>query len=85
MKLKSTFISHVSAGEQILVDVTNSFSGLIRSNKTAAFIVDQLKTETTRENIVAAMLEQYDASEDVISRDVDTVLTKLRSVGALEE
>ena len=33
MKLKDTFVSHVTNGEQILVDVSSSFSGLIRSNK----------------------------------------------------
>ena len=55
MKLKDTFVSHITNGEQILVDVSSSFSGLIRSNKTAAFIVDQLKSETTLDSIVDAM------------------------------
>ena len=29
-------------GEQVLIDVTSSFAGLVRSNKTAAFIVEKL-------------------------------------------
>ena len=43
MKLKDTYITHDSDGEQILLDTSSSFAGLIRSNKTAAFIVECLK------------------------------------------
>lgn len=85
MKLKDTFVSHVTNGEQILVDVSSSFSGLIRSNKTAAFIVDQLKNETTLDSIVDAMFEKYDAPKEVLRRDAQAVIDKLRSVGAIDE
>ena len=79
MKLKDTFVSHITNGEQILVDVSSSFSGLIRSNKTAAFIVDQLKSETTLDSIVDAMFEKYDAPKEVLRRDAQAVIDKLRS------
>ena len=85
MKLKDTFVSHITNGEQILVDVSSSFSGLIRSNKTAAFIVDQLKSETTLDAIVDAMFEKYDAPKEVLRRDAQAVIDKLRSVGAIDE
>ena len=85
MKLKDTFVSHVTNGEQILVDVSSSFSGLIRSNKTAAFIVAQLKSETTLDSIVDAMFEKYDAPKEVLRRDAQAVIDKLRSVGAIDE
>jgi hypothetical protein len=85
MKLKDTFVSHITNGEQILVDVSSSFSGLIRSNKTAAFIVDQLKSETTLDSIVDAMFEKYDAPKEVLRRDAQAVIDKLRSVGAIDE
>lgn len=85
MKLKDTFVSHITNGEQILVDVSSSFSGLIRSNKTAAFIVDQLKSETTLDSIVDAMFEKYDVPKEVLRRDAQAVIDKLRSVGAIDE
>ena len=85
MKLKDTIVSHITNGEQILVDVSSSFSGLIRSNKTAAFIVDQLKSETTLDAIVDAMFEKYDAPKEVLRRDAQAVIDKLRSVGAIDE
>ena len=85
MRLKNTFITHDSEGEQVLIDVTSSFAGLVRSNKTAAFIVDCLKTDTTKEQIVDAMYEKYDAPKEVLKKDVDAIIDKLRGIGALEE
>ena len=85
MKLKDTYITHDSDGEQILLDTSSSFAGLIRSNKTAAFIVECLKEDTTEEKIVEAMFEKYDAPKDVLAKDVADVIEKLRKVGALDE
>ena len=85
MKLKETYITHDSDGEQILLDTSSSFAGLIRSNKTAAFIVECLKDDTTQEKIVEAMFEKYDAPKDVLAKDVSDVIEKLRKVGALDE
>ena len=85
MKLKDTYITHESDGEQILLDTSSSFAGLSRSNKTAAFIVECLKEETTQEKIVEAMFEKYDAPKDVLAKDVSDVIEKLRKVGALDE
>ena len=85
MKLKESYITHDSDGEQILLDTSSSFAGLIRNNKTAAFIVECLKEDTTEEKIVEAMLEKYDAPMDVLAKDVSAVIEKLRKVGALDE
>ena len=63
MKLKESYITHDSDGEQILLDTSSSFAGLIRNNKTAAFIVECLKEDITEENIVETMLEKYDAKK----------------------
>lgn len=86
MKLKDGFITHEVGGEQILVATgAADFAGLVRSNATAAFIVDCLKEQTTREKIIEKMLATYEASEEVITRDVDKVLGKLRTINALDE
>ncbi len=75
-----------SDGEQIMVSVGDTkFAGLVRSNKTAAFIVDCLKSETTKDEIVEAMAEKYDAPKDILTKDVEGILAKLRSIGALDE
>lgn len=85
MKLKDTFITHMSNGEQILVDVSGQFSGLIRNNGSAAYIVDCLKSEITVDEIVNKMNEEYDAPKDVLEKAVNDVITKLKSAGAIDE
>jgi hypothetical protein len=86
MKLKDGFVTHEMGGEQIMVATGGAnFSGLVRSNATAAFIVECLKEETTRQMIIDTMLKRYDAPESVIAADVDMVLGKLRSINALDE
>ncbi len=84
MRLKKEFITHESDGEQILVSSdTAAFSGLARSNSTAAFIINCLKKDTTVEEITERMAKEYDAPKDVIARDVARIIEQLKSIGAL--
>lgn len=86
MKLSDKFITHMSNNKQVLVSTDrNIFSGLVRSNETAAYIVNLLEEETTREEVVNKMMSDYEASREDIERNVDKVLDTLRSVGALDE
>lgn len=86
MKLKSSFVTQMIDDTQFLVPLgSEKFHGIVRNNATAAFIVDQLKNDTTKEAIIDAMCAQYDAPRETISADVEKALNTLRSVGALEE
>ena len=86
MKLKPDFITQDIDDTQFLVPVgAEAFSGIVRSNKTAAFIVDCLKEETTEEAIIEAMCKKYDAPRNVITSDVKQILNTLRRINALDE
>jgi len=85
MKLKNDFMTHMDDDTQIMIDVSAKFSGLVRSNKTASEIIDHLKTDTTEAEIISKMLAKYDAPEEVISADVKNIISKLRSIGAIDE
>lgn len=86
MKLKSNFITHSIGDEQVMVSVdTTVFSGIVKSNKTAAAIVDMLKEDTDKDKITDALYARYNAPRDVISKDVDNILSKLREIGAIDE
>ena len=85
MKLKSDFITHNSGTEQLMISAGGSFGGMVRSNSTAAAIIDLLKSETDREGVVNAMLSRYEVERAVLERDVDRVIAKLREIGALDE
>lgn len=86
MKLTDGFITHNADGEQVMVavgDMTTKFAGLVRNNKTAAFIVDCLKEETTKDAIVDKILEKYEVDRETADRDVSAVIEKLKSIGAV--
>ncbi len=85
MKLKSDLITQNIDGQQFLVSVNgDSFNGIVRNNRTAAFIVDCLKKDTTEEEIVDAMCRKYDAPREVLAADVREILEKMRSINAIE-
>ena len=85
MKLKESFVTHKNKDDYMMIDSSGKFAGLVHSNATTAFIVECLKTETTKEAIVDAMTAKYDAPKVVIARDVKAIFGKLRSIGALDE
>lgn len=86
MKLKEGFITHDTDGEQIMVAVGKArFSGLVRSNRTAAFVVDCLRKETTRERIVDTMAAKYDVSRGILEQDVQKIIDQLRSIDAIDD
>jgi len=85
MKLKKDYITHMDGNQQMMVDVSAKFSGLLRSNKTAAEIIEMLKTDTTEEKIVAAMQKKYDVPTETLKADVHKIIETLRSVSAINE
>ena len=55
MKLKSSFVTQTIEDTQFLVPLgSEKFHGIVRNNATAAFIVDQLKNDTTKEAMPCA-------------------------------
>jgi len=86
MKIKDNFVTDNVQGTKMMVATgANSFSGLVRANTTAGFILDLLTENVTEEQIVSALAEKYDAPRGQIAEDVKRVLTQLRSIDALDE
>lgn len=79
-------MTHQSNDEQILIDTTAAnFSGLVRSNPTAAFIVECLKNDTSEQEILKKMLDEYEGDENVMKADITKIVGQLKSIGALDE
>ena len=86
MKLKEGFCTQKIAKGQVMVPLGKAdtdFRGIVRSNSTAAFVVNCLKEETTRDEILEKLKNTYDAPEDVMAKDLDEVLEKLKSINAI--
>lgn len=88
MKLREGFITYFYGGEQYMVatgEVANRFRGIVRSNATAAYIIDCLKEEITQETLTDKLEAKYDAPRQLLEADVAKVLDALRKVDALDE
>ena len=84
MKLKDEFITHNSDDESMLIPTADAkFSGIVRGNKKMGKIIDLLKEDTTEDEIVSRMLEIYDIPEEIVRKDVKTVIENLKNIGAL--
>ena len=87
MKLNPKFLTHETKGEHYMISTGDAaFKGIVKSNETAAFIVECLKTDTTEASIVDRILTEYEgADRATVSCDVSDIIGKLRSIGALVE
>ena len=85
MKLNSNFVTHQSGDEQLMISVGGSFNGIVRSNSTAAKIIELLSEETTEEKIVDSLLEIYDVDRARAASDVAKIIADLRKIGAIDE
>ena len=86
MRLKEGFITHMGAEEHITVSAGGrEFNGMIRSNQTAGYILESLKKDVSEADIVDYLYEKYDQSKSQIKEDVETIIQKLHSIGAIDE
>ncbi len=88
MKLKDEYITYdAGEGKSILVasgSETKTFRGFLRMNATSRFVVDCLREDTTKEEILDRMAEEYDADRASMASDLDMIIDTLNEIGALE-
>lgn len=85
MKLNKNFLVHSTGKDTVVVPTGKAaFSGVVRGNETLGEILALLKKDTTKEEIVAALMEKYDVSREVIEADVTTVVDRLQAIGAID-
>lgn len=87
MKLKENFILKTVAGMPVVVpvgDAVNDIHGMITLNGPAEIIWKALENGKEYEEIVAEIKSEYDVTEDVIRKDLDAFLEKLKNYKILE-
>lgn len=85
MKMKEGFMLYDVGENSMIVSAEESFHGIVRINQTAKFILECMREDTTKEEIVEKMAQKYDASHSDFEKSVETVLETLRKIGALDE
>ena len=88
MKVSDKFELREILGEHIVMpkgDKMSDFSGTIVLTDASAFAWEKLQMETTKEEVLSAVLEEFEVSREVAEKDLDHFLEQLRSFGVLEE
>ncbi len=86
MKLKYKFVVQEVSDGFVAVAVgadASKFNGIIRMNKTSAFVFEQLMEEVTEDEIIAKMMDKYDAEEKVMRKDTKDFIAKLAEADLL--
>jgi len=81
MKIKDGFMLRQVADSYIVVAVGDSvkeFNGIINLNETGAFIWGLLQKETSEEQVVNALLKEYDVDDETAKKDVKIFIGKLK-------
>jgi len=87
MKIKNGFVVREIAGQCIVValgEASKSFNGMIRLNETGKFIWSMLEKGAEINDIVDAVVEEYDAKLETVRSDVERFVSTLNSAGILE-
>ena len=87
MKLKNGYILREVAGSTVVVsiDPTSTFQNMLRLNGSGKFLWEKLSVGATHDELVAALLEEYEIDAETASRDTDAFLDMLRGFDAVEE
>ena len=88
MKLKDGVIFTQVADETIVVTVgeaAQAYKGMIKPNATGAFIAQRMLQETTREELVAALRQEYEVDEETAIEAVESIVAKFASVELIKE
>ena len=88
MKLKDGMIMEKSGEDYVAVaigEAGKNFNGLIRNNKTADFLFRELQSEKTEDELVQALLQKYDVTEETARRDVQKIVSIIRDAGLMDD
>lgn len=87
MKIKEGFMLRSVADNYVVVPVGKAsleFKGLINLNHVGAFIWKCLENETTLEEVINKVANEYEIDNELATRDVTTFINKLQEAKLLD-
>jgi hypothetical protein len=88
MKIKNNYMLKEVAGQNIAVPVGDEsidFNAMISLNDTGAFLWHKLEEDVTEQQLVEALLEEYEVSKETAENDVSAFVIKMREAKLLDE
>ena len=87
MKIKNGYMLREIGGESIVVPVgsrTVDLRGIIKLNDTAAFLWKKLEKVCNRQELIDALLQEFEVDEHTASHDVDKFIENLDQNNLME-
>ena len=88
MKASNQFILRTIADEHLLIpvgDAALSVKGLIALSESGKLLFDKLKSGCRRDDLIAALMAEYEVSAAVAGEDTDAFLDQMRQLNMLVE
>lgn len=88
LRITEKFVIRRIADETVAIpvgSVKGGFSGIISLNEVGEFLFAQLAEECSKEDLVSALLAEYDVNRETAQADVQEFLDNLSKAGLLAE
>lgn len=91
MKLSSEFMLKEIADTYVLIPIGQNIvacKNLLKLNETGAFIMQQIEKGTTYDELLDALVKEYEAEEDevdILRTDLDKFLGQAKEINAIVE
>ena len=88
IKAKEGFVLRNIVDEYILMPVGDNiaeFKGTILLNEVSALIWEKLQNPVSKEDLLQAVVDEFEVERAVAEADLDSLLTTLREYGVLED
>ena len=88
MKIRNGFTLRSVVDEYMVMptgDNIAKFDGTIVLNEVSAFVFKQLESTVSRDDLLTAMLAEFDVDEQTAAKDLDKLLDRFRDLNLLEE
>ena len=87
MKIKKGFMMRKVAGNPVVVAIgpaAETLRGVVKLNESASLMWELLKTGAEKEELVRALVKEYDITAEQAAPDVDAFVASLNDIGCLE-
>ena len=88
MKAKQGFILRNVVDEHILMptgDNIGKFNGTVLMNEVSAFVWEKLQNPISKDDLLRAILDEFEVEKNVASTDLDSLLSTLKEYGVIED
>ena len=88
MKVSNQFIMRTIADEHLLIPVGEaaiSVKGLIALSESGALLYEKLKGDCSTEDLIAALMAEYEVTKEVAVQAVEAFLNQMRELNMLVE